>query len=183
MNDNLLPTVIALLAAACFVCFIWGTVCHFVRKHKEWGGTSAISLLSLSGFGYFLWQVLFRPLSSLWIITCILFAVSLGLWSWALATTRATPPTLAFTGDEPRFMLNAGPYRWIRHPFYSAYLLFWAGTAAATPGIFGWAAVLILGAVYFVAARHEEGKFARSALAARYAAYAAHTGMFLPWPG
>jgi len=154
-----------------------------VRREEEQGGTWAISLLSLSGFGFFLWQVLFRPLASGWIIACVLFAVSLGLWSWTLAATRSTPPTLAFTGDEPRFMLNAGPYRWIRHPFYSAYLIFWAGTAVATQGVLGWTAVLVLGTVYFVAARHEEGKFARSALAARYAAYAARTGMFLPWPG
>lgn len=183
MNDDLLPTGIALSAGACFACFTWGTVRHFVRKDKEWSGTSAISFLSLSGFGFFLWRVLFRSLSPMWLMACVLFAISLGLWCWALATTRATPPTLAFTGDEPHFILNVGPYRWIRHPFYTAYLLFWTGTAAATQGILGWAVVLILGAVYFVAARHEEGKFARSALAARYAAYSAHTGMFLPWPG
>lgn len=141
----------------------------------------AISLLSLSGFGFFLWRTAFRPLPPGWSIALVLFAASVGVWSWALATTRATPPTLAFTGDEPRFLLNAGPYRWMRHPFYSAYLLFWAGTAAATQDALGWAAVLILGAVYFVADRHEEGKFARSTLAAQYAAYAARTGMFLPW--
>ena len=183
MNDNLdLSIVIALIGVACFSCFTWGTLRHFVRRDKEWSGTWAISLLSLSALGFFLWRVLLRPLSADWIIACVLFAVSVGLWGWALATTRTTPPTLAFTGDEPQFMLNAGPYRWIRHPFYSAYLLFWTGTATVTQGPLGWAAVLILGAIYFVAARHEEGKFACSALAARYAAYTARTGMFLPWP-
>lgn len=178
----LAPVLLAALGAACFACFTWGTLRHFVGRHREWSGTSAISFLSLLGFGLFLWQALSKPLPSAWMIGCVLFAVSAGLWGWALATTRATPPTLAFTGDEPCLLLNAGPYRWIRHPFYTAYLLFWTGTAAATQGILGWAAVLILGAVYFVAARHEEGKFARSALAAPYAAYTARTGMFLPWP-
>ncbi len=176
-----LPMVVALLGTACFACFTWGTLRHFARRDKEAQGTWVISLLSLCGFGFFIWRVLHGPLSPSWIIGCLLFAVSAGLWGWTLATTRTMPPTLAFTGDEPRFMLNAGPYRWVRHPFYSAYLLFWTGTAAATPGLSGWAAVLILGAVYVVAARHEEGKFARSALADRYAAYAARTGMFLPW--
>lgn len=182
MHDALLPILVAALGAACFACFTWGTLRHFVRRHREWSGTSVISLLSLLGFGLFLWQVLLRPLSSTWIVACVLFAVSLGLWSWALATTRTTPPTLAFTGDEPHSMMDGGPYQWVRHPFYTAYLLFWTGTAVATQGVLGWAAVLILGAVYFVAARHEEGKFARSALAGRYAAYTARTGMFLPWP-
>ena len=181
-DDAGLATAVASLGSACFACFAWGTLRHFVRRHEEWQGTWVISLLSLGGFGLFARRVLHGPPSSGWAIGCLLFAASAGLWGWALATTRATPPTLAFTGDEPRLVLNAGPYRWVRHPFYSAYLLFWTGTAVAQPGLSGWAAVLVLGAVYVAAARHEEGKFARSALASRYAAYAARTGMFLPWP-
>ena len=173
--------VVASFGTACFACFTWGTLRHFARRDKESQGTWVISLLSLWAFGFFVWRVLHGTLSQGWMVGCVLFAVSAGLWVWTLAETRTTPPTLAFTGDEPRFMLNAGPYRWVRHPFYSAYLLFWTGTAVATPGLSGWVAVLILGAVYVVAARHEEGKFARSAFAGRYAAYAARTGMFLPW--
>ena len=173
--------VIASVGSACFACFTWGTLRHFVRRNREQGGTWVISLLSLGGFGFFAWRVLQEPPSSGWAIGCLLFAASVGLWGWALAATRATPPTLAFTGDEPCLVLSAGPYRWVRHPFYSAYLLFWTGTAVAAPGLSGWATVLVLGAVYLAAARHEEGKFARSALASRYAAYAAGTGMFLPW--
>ncbi len=176
---------VASFGAACFACFTWGTLRHFVRRDKEAQGTWGISLLSLSGFGFFVWRVLHGPLSPGWMVGCLLFAVSAGLWGWTLAATRTTPPTLAFTGDEPRLLLNAGPYRWVRHPFYSAYLLFWTGTAVAQPAPRpagrGGPTVLILGTVYVVAARHEEGKFARSALAARYAAYAARTGMFLPW--
>ena len=182
LNDAGLCMVIACFGCACFACFTWGTLRHFVRRNEEAQGTWVISLLSLGGFGFFVWRILHGMTSPGWAAGCLLFAASAGLWGWALATTRATPPTLAFTGDEPRLVLHAGPYRWVRHPFYSAYLLFWTGTAVATPGLSGWAAVLVLGAVYVAAARHEEGKFARSALAARYAAYAAGTGMFLPWP-
>ena len=180
-DDAGVAIMVALFGSACFACFTWGTLRHFVRRDEEQRGTWVISFLSLGGFGFFVWRVLHGPPSSGWAIGCLLFAASAALWGWALATTRATPPTLAFTGDEPRLVLHAGPYRWVRHPFYSAYLLFWAGTAVAAPGLSGWAAVLVLGAVYVAAARHEEGKFARSALASRYAAYAAGTGMFLPW--
>ena len=172
---------VASFGAACFACFTWGTLRHFARRDRETQGTWVISLLSLGAFGFFVWRVLHGTSFPGWMAGCLLFAVSVGLWGWTLAETRTTPPTLAFTGDEPRLVLDAGPYRWVRHPFYGAYLLFWMGTAAATPGLSGWAAVLVLGTVYVVAARHEEGKFARSALAGRYAAYAARTGMFLPW--
>lgn len=175
-----LSIITATIGTLCFLCFTWGTLSHFVRKNQEAGGAWVISLLSLLGFGIFLWRTLSQPLSSELLVSCALFAASVGLWAWALATTRARPPTLAFTKDEPCFIFNSGPYRWIRHPFYSAYLLFWIGTATATQGVLGWIVALILGAVYLVAARHEEGKFTRSAIADRYAAYAACTGMF--WP-
>lgn len=181
MSDDAHPAaMVALMGAACFACFAWGTLRHFVGKDREWGGTWGISVLSLAGFGCFSWRVFSRPLSPGWNVACVLFAASAGLWGWALATTRPTPPTLAFTDDDPRLLLSAGPYRWIRHPFYSAYLLFWIAAAAVTRDLSGWIVALVLGAVYVVAARHEEGKFARSALAGRYAAYAARTGMFLP---
>jgi len=174
------PVVVAALGTICFACFTWGTVCHFVRKAGQENGAWVISLLSLSGLALFLARTLSGQLSQGWVVACLLFVLSIGLWAWTLVTTRVTPPTLAFTGDEPRFLVSSGPYRWVRHPFYCAYLLFWVGTAMATQGIVGWAFALVIGAVYLAAARYEEGKFARSAYATCYSAYALRTGMFHP---
>ncbi len=173
----LLPLTLGLV---CFACFTWATIRHFVWQENGSRGAWVISLLSWVGLGVFVWQVFSRPLSAVWPLACLLFVLSLWLWAWTVSRTRATPPTLAFTDDDPRFLLDGGPYRWIRHPFYSAYLLFWIGTALATQGLLGWPVVAVLGSIYWVAARQEEGKFARSALAARYRAYAAKTGAFLP---
>jgi len=175
---------VATLGLACFACFTWGTIRHFVWQENGSAGAWVISLLSWVGLGVFIWQLFSWPLSEVWIGTCLLFTLSIGLWVWAVTGTRVTPPTLAFTNDDPHFLLSAGPYRWVRHPFYSAYMLFWTGTALATQGLLGWAVVSTMGLIYWAAARQEEGKFARSPLASRYRDYAATTGGFFPrlWP-
>ncbi len=180
INGFAWPVVVAALGTVCFACFAWGTVHHFARKAGEESWARIISLLSLLGMALFLSRTLSGQLSPGWVVACLLFVLSIGLWTWSFAATRMTPPTLAFTGDEPRLVLSSGPYRWVRHPFYCAYLLFWVGTAVATQGIVGWTFALVFSAVYLAAARYEEGKFARSAFAACYSAYALRTGMFHP---
>jgi len=171
---------VATLGIMCFACFTWGTIRHFVWHENGSAGAWVISLLSWIGLGVFIWQILSRPLSGAWVIACFLFTLSAALWTWTILRTRATPPTLAFTNDDPYFLLNAGPYGLVRHPFYSAYMLFWVGTALATQGVAGWVVVLTMGSIYWAAARQEESKFARSAMASCYRDYAAKTGRFFP---
>ena len=115
------------------------------------------------------------------------FAVALGaylaaasLYGWCVTTTRRRRLSLAFSRDKPEFLLADGPYRIIRHPFYSSYLLYWAAgvVAARDP----WLALTILpaGGSFLWAALREERKFAASPLASAYQAYRARTGMFVP---
>ncbi len=164
----------------CFGCFTWGTLFHFVWMKGGSVGAWVVSLLSYAAFMLFVWSVTTQTLAPGWPVACCLFVASLVLWSWTLASTRATPPTLAFTGDDPERLIATGPYRWIRHPFYTAYMLFWIGSALAMAHGLGWPGVLAIGAIYWSAARHEEGKFARSRLAPLYRAYLQSAGMFLP---
>ena len=181
MPDPAWPAIaVLLLGVLCFACFTWGTIFHFVWITGGSAGAWGVSLLSWAAFMLFVWCVVTQPLAQPWPAACCLFVVCLLLWSWTLASTRATPPTLAFTGDEPVLLLDTGPYRWIRHPFYTAYMLFWIGAALAMARGLGWIAVLAIGATYWSAARHEEAKFARSGLASGYRAYLLQAGMFLP---
>jgi protein-S-isoprenylcysteine O-methyltransferase Ste14 len=100
----------------------------------------------------------------------------------AIIASRSTPPTLAYDSDSPNFLLNHGPYRYVRHPFYLAYVLFWFGTAIAVHSLAGWLAPAIMTALYLDAATREERKFANSELAAAYAAYRTRAGLFWPRP-
>ncbi len=175
----------AALGFACFACFTWGTITHFVRVRNEQGGAWVISLLSLAGFMVFLVRLAVWGASAAWPIVWGLFCLSLALWAWTIKATRAAPPSLAFTQDAPVTLFARGPYSLVRHPFYTSYLLFWAAAGlsssvsplAAASGV---PVFLVMAGTYLVAARHEEAKFAGSALARTYRDYAAVTGRFVP---
>lgn len=137
-------------------------------------------MLTVTGFLWFAWRVVAHGPSAVWPLALALFVLSMSLFAWTVRATRKTPPTMAFDTDEPFFLLNHGPYRYVRHPFYVSYLLFWIGTALATPSLLSWAAPLVMLLVYWNAARREERKFANSNLAAAYQTYRARAGMFIP---
>ena len=82
--------------------------------------------------------------------------------------------------DVPSHLVTTGPYAWVRHPFYAAFLLALLGCLLAAPH---WSTLAALG---FGAHRlngtaaAEEARFLGSGLGARYAAYARETGRFVP---
>ena len=164
----------------CFAGFCWAVKSHFRKTARIPPGTYLISVLTVIGFFWFALRLFTDGLSTLWALALTLFIVSAALFAWTVNATRETPPTLAFDTDEPYFLLNNGPYRYVRHPFYLSYLLFWTGTALASPGLLPWAAPFVMLLVYWTAARREERKFARSSLAAAYQLYRDGAGMFAP---
>jgi len=168
------------LGSLCFAAFAWGVKAHFRQTERVPPGTILISVLTVTGFLWFAWRLLAHGPAALSALAIVLFILSLMLFAWTVRATRSTPPTMAFDTDEPSFLLNHGPYRYVRHPFYAAYLLFWTATALATRGLTAWAAPLLMLAVYWNAARREERKFANSSLAAAYQSYRAKAGMFIP---
>jgi protein-S-isoprenylcysteine O-methyltransferase Ste14 len=98
-----------------------------------------------------------------------LYLSALALYVWCAWIHRSTPLSLAFEPDEPQHLVTEGPYRWVRHPFYSAYLLSYvAGLVMSGDGRL-FAVLAMMAAIYGFAARREEMKFGRSALALEYA--------------
>ncbi|MDE1883568.1 MAG: isoprenylcysteine carboxylmethyltransferase family protein [Rhodospirillales bacterium] len=174
-------TITSFVAAVCFAVFSWGVKKHFRSTGAMPLGMKLISLLSLALFAAFAWHIA-QGTSGLWLVALGLFIASLAVFAAAVAASHRTPPTLAFDTDAPNFLLQHGPYRYVRHPFYLAYVLFWLGTAVAVPGALGWAAPLVMTALYIEAAAREERKFANSDLAGAYQAYRARAGMFWPRP-
>ncbi|MDE1905330.1 MAG: isoprenylcysteine carboxylmethyltransferase family protein [Rhodospirillales bacterium] len=177
----LFTAVTGIAALACFAAFSWGVSKHFRSTGAMPLGMKVTSLLSLALFVAFLLR-LTQGVSSLWLISLGLFAVSFAVFAAAVNASRYTPPTLAFDTDAPSFLLQHGPYRYVRHPFYLAYILFWLGTAVAVHGLLGWIAPVLMTALYIEAASREERKFDNSELAGAYNAYRARAGMFWPRP-
>jgi protein-S-isoprenylcysteine O-methyltransferase Ste14 len=114
------------------------------------------------------------------VVGLFLFAIAhVMFWSAAAAHGR-NRPCVAFSTDVPERLVESGPYRLVRHPFYSAYLLAWIAGAAVTATPWLLATAGVMGLVYLTAARAEEAGFLASRVAEQYRSYQRRTGLFLP---
>lgn len=173
------------LVALAYVCLvIWASFRFFrnptgVRRglHLLWicgcGGGMVLAALHLR-----------HPQHSIWrtAAALLVFGVAFALFIWALAENRRRPLSLAWSTDPPDHLVTTGPYRWVRHPFYASYLCAWMGGAAAAGGAIAWGVPAFMWLLFYLTARQEESKFARSRLAAAHRRYRATTGMFVPRP-
>lgn len=107
-------------------------------------------------------------------------AVAGGLFLWACAATRRDRPGVAFSRSDPGRLFDAGPFRFVRHPFYMSYLIFWIACALATSCLLVIMTTILLATIYSVAALQEQNAFLSSALRPEYEAYRRTTGFF--WP-
>lgn len=105
---------------------------------------------------------------------------SLALFYAAIRASSQARLLFAFDPGMPHGLVQQGPYRYVRHPFYSSYLLFWIGWAIAIWSLWTLPFVLAFIVFYTTAARGEEAKFASTELADRYARYRRSAGLF--WP-
>ena len=181
-TDQIVPIVAGL---SCFVAYAAGTVTVFRRDDRVTIGLVSLTLGAIAAGTTELATMTHTPAPSAWHSAAgtAIFVGALALFLAAARETRRRPLTPAFSGDVPEHLVSTGPYRLVRHPFYTAYLLTylagWAVTGAPT------LVVVCAGmtTLYAVAARQEERKFEHSPLAHDYARYAARTGMFWPAAG
>lgn len=160
--------------------FAWAVRGHFVGE-KTPAAMRILLALSLAGIVVFLFAI-WRISAPDWRRAAgfCLHLSAIALFGWAVLATRQKRPALAFAGDRPDHVFRAGPYSYIRHPFYTSYLLFWLGCAVATSSLVMLTIFLSLAAIYTIAALGEERNFSRSALRDEYQAYRKDAGPF--WP-
>jgi|SRR5215831_10326947 len=170
-----------LLCMVCFFSFAWALRAHFVSNRMSlfMRFTAVVGIVSASLQTMALFDIgSFEPIRS----TCsaLLYAASLATFWWTVSATRSRRLSVAFSVDQPTHLLQAGPYRYVRHPFYAAYSLFWIAGVVATPRWYLFPSITVMLVCYFCAARMEEAKFANSALSGVYESYRSQTGMFVP---
>ena len=89
--------------------------------------------------------------------------------------------TLAFCEDQPVHIISNGPYKYVRHPYYLAYLMTFLSIVVINVSIIALVLFLLLFTVYYYAAKFEENKFLNSKLGLEYADYMSRTHMFIPF--
>ena len=163
----------------CFASFGWAMLCHFRRNGRMKPGTILIAVSVPVFAAAHLAAIVARPPAHP-LAALSLFAGSLTLFWSTVAATRGRNLAACFQGQPAATVVRTGPYRLIRHPFYTAYTLTWTGGFAAT----GWwpagAIAGVMAGVYYCAARQEELDFLHSPLREEYLLLMSATGRFLP---
>lgn len=153
---------------------------HF-KSPKMPTGTVVISVVVTATAAVFL--------TLIWIETQPIFAQLIGLavecfglWLFwmAIRASREARLKMAFDVANPHGLVMTGPYRYLRHPFYTSYLVFWIGWAIATWSAWSLIPLLAITVIYVIAALGEERKFSRTEMAEAYEEYRRQTGFF--WP-
>ncbi len=160
--------------------YAWALRAHF-RSTEVPTGTKVISVaVSVTAIVYtaLTWTVEQPELPVL--LGLAIQLASLWLFRETLVASKAAALRLAFDKELPHSLVQQGPYRFVRHPFYVSYLVFWTGWALASWSWWSVPSLLLIYAIYIVAARGEEAKFARSDLSGSYAEYRSRTGMLFP---
>jgi protein-S-isoprenylcysteine O-methyltransferase Ste14 len=107
-----------------------------------------------------------------------LAAGGVALGAWALTCNRPGNFNVRPIPREGGRLVQEGPYRWIRHPMYTALILCGVAAAWTRGSAWDWIAVVALAAVLVVKAALEERWMLRAHPG--YAAYRARTRRFLP---
>lgn len=168
-------------AAATQVIFIVGAATVFDVRTLEWKSrvfavAFVVAVSSTIGFqGVYPRQELAAQL-----LSAILLMTSHGLFFWAAAVNKQKKLTAVHSSDVPKHLMTSGPYAYIRHPFYSAYITAFIASAVASKHLIPLACAVLCCLHYYCAAKLEERKFSQSILGSEYAKYRAHTGMFFP---
>ncbi len=178
-----METIIVLVAMICNITIqIVGSLIYFKRGRLTVGllGIAlTVPLLTVTNFQ----AVLANGKSPAWPagLALALYALSTLLFLWSAISARHAMLKLAFTPDAPQFIVKRGPYKWVRHPFYSSYLLYWGAPLLLCPySLVVWGAFCLMGSIYMIAAIMEERRFAMSEIGSIYRDYAGQTGRFLP---
>ena len=155
------------------------------RKNVMWWVTAApffaagaVLVLCFTG----LWQPWYLPAgAALHETVAVPFAcASIALIAFTIGTHRVPLALWHQDDDAPRAIVTYGAYRYIRHPFYTAFLLALVGTVAACPHPGTLACLVYAVAMLDHTARNEERKLSRSEFGSEYRSYLARTGRFVP---
>jgi protein-S-isoprenylcysteine O-methyltransferase Ste14 len=105
---------------------------------------------------------------------------SLVLYEWTRRTVIDRNFYTGLGGEVPTAVCDAGPYRFVRHPFYLSYIVAFLGALVALPSLVTAVVCVLDIALFIYMAVDDERVLLRSGLAGDYQLYRKRVGMFLP---
>lgn len=176
LNDLIL----SLSSVSLFCLFAWAIRNHFSGMSIPSGMkiVMAMSSLGLAVFLITLWMTPPSPWLTLTSLSIQFFSFLIFMWS--LKSSVAHQQFLAFSDEDPLCLIENGIYNYVRHPFYTSYILFWLACFAGAPTVATLLILIILTTLYVTAARKEEASFLETRFAEPYSRYRSRVGMFIP---
>ncbi|MBI4922864.1 MAG: isoprenylcysteine carboxylmethyltransferase family protein [Devosia nanyangense] len=178
--DLVLPALVTIVSLAIVAQHAWAGKGHFASVTLPRGATLLMVAVVTTSLAYVLLTWRLPAMVPAMIAALVIEFASLVLFWLAIAASRKARLLLAFDANLPHSIVQTGPYRVVRHPFYTSYIVFWIGWAIGTWSLWAVPPLVLMIAIYVLAARGEEAKFAATALAADYQQYRRQAGMF--WP-
>jgi protein-S-isoprenylcysteine O-methyltransferase Ste14 len=120
----------------------------------------------------------------LWVLPAACGAIlALGavmLYEWTRRTVVDRNFYAGLAGEVPPAVCDAGPYRYVRHPFYLSYMVAFVAVAAAFPSLIVVGVCLLNIGLFVYMALDDERVLLGSTLGADYQSYRGRVGMFVP---
>jgi len=170
----------SILVTIIFLSFSIAVKKHFSSKTTP-RGMILISALSIIGFSWIQWSIFYeKPNDTILFLVCLLTFLSGCLFFSAIRQTARSDLKLAFDNNIPDIIITNGTYQWVRHPFYTSYLMLWLNLLLLNFGIISSIIFVLLFLTYNNAAQCEEESFMKSELSEYYQRYKIRTGRFIP---
>lgn len=160
-----------------FALFASAGIWHFGKGAKA--GTNLVSIASLLGFFAIIFSIWYGQIYIWAALGIALQSFSAFLFGWSVGTSGRRTLSLAFGESRSTRLLTEGPYAVVRHPFYTSYIIFWAGGVLVAPAIWTVAALGAMMAIYLHASRREDEGLARN-FPAEFPEWRSRTGAFFP---
>jgi len=178
----ILDLLVIAMVLATIGSYAWSVRFHFRSGDLDRLARILAVMVALGGVGLSLITVLYNQPAWAQVTGLVLMAAALGLFWWSVTTTRRARLLAVFTDDAPHTLVMDGPYSFVRHPFYTSYIVFWGGFALATASLVGLPVFAAFYLLYDRAARDEEKRFLESDLADNYRAFCETRNRFFALP-
>jgi len=155
---NLIFIVLALLVLSSYV---WGNRSFFNKDHEQptiFYLTNPMGILTAI---VIVWKVFAIRNDSMLVplFADTLLIASLSLY-WMALRTHKIKLTYSFVDDTPTHIVTSGPYKNVRHPFYTSYLITYLAVSIYTLDLFVIGLSIFWVVFYYWASYFEEKKFA-----------------------
>lgn len=179
-----MDAIIIIIAAAINGSHIWSVKNHFMVSDMSKGTITLIALNLMSNLALLFITLAFEQPLGAQLFGLMIMLASVVLFWMTIRETRKAQLLAAFDEGLPHGLVTTGPYAYVRHPFYTSYIMLWLGWAISCWHIAAIVPSVFMVVTFWFAARDEEAKFARTKFATAYADYKRATGRFFPqlWP-